>query len=97
MVSGLVIATPADRNRVDIADKEPGFSSHPEELLALNEALDRMDTIDSRLRQLVEYRFYCGLSEKETAELLGVTVRTVQRDWVKARAFLYGELYADGT
>ena len=48
----------------------------------------------SGYRRIVEYRFFCGLTEKETAELLGVTVRTVQRDWMKARAWLYKELYS---
>ena len=79
--------------RTSIEEKQLGFDSPLEELLAVEEALERLDKIDARLRQLVEYRFYCGLTEEETAELLRVTVRTVQRDWVKARAWLYKELY----
>jgi RNA polymerase sigma factor (sigma-70 family) len=51
--------------------------------------------VDERLRQIVEYRFYAGLSENEIADLLGVTTRTIQRDWVKARAWLYSELYPE--
>jgi DNA-directed RNA polymerase specialized sigma24 family protein len=47
------------------------------------------------MRQVVEYRFYCGLTEDETAELMGVTKRTIQREWAKARAWLYKELYQE--
>ena len=48
--------------------------------------------IDERLRQVVELKFFAGLSETEIAEFLGVTTRTVERDWVKARLFLLREL-----
>ncbi len=77
----------------NLDDKQIGVDAPLDEVLALDEALNRMDQIDSRMRRVVEYRYYCGLSEQETAELLGVTVRTVQREWVKARAWLYDELY----
>jgi RNA polymerase sigma factor (TIGR02999 family) len=80
-------------HRTSLEKKQLGFDSPPEELLALDEALDRMDRISPRMRQVVEYRFYCGLTEEETAKLLGVTVRTIQREWLKARAWLYKELY----
>jgi DNA-directed RNA polymerase specialized sigma24 family protein len=46
---------------------------------------------------VITLRFFGGLSTGETAEVLGVTDRTVRRDWRKARAFLYGELYGDET
>jgi RNA polymerase sigma factor (TIGR02999 family) len=82
-------------NRTSIENKQLGFDSPLEELLAVEEALEKLGRTDERLRKLVEYRFFCGLSEQETAELLGVTVRTVQRDWVKARAWLYRELYSE--
>jgi RNA polymerase sigma factor (TIGR02999 family) len=65
-----------------------------EELLALDDALDRLDAIDTRLRQVVELRFFGGLTDSEVGEVLGVTRRTVQRDWTRARAWLYGELYS---
>lgn len=63
------------------------------ELLALDQALDRLEALDARLRQVVELRFFGGLQENEVAEVLGVTTRTVQRDWTRARAWLYRELY----
>lgn len=57
-------------------------------LLQLNDALDRLATLDPRLARVVECRFFGGLTEAETAEALGITSRTVQRDWVKARVLL---------
>ena len=61
-------------------------------LIALDEALERLSVIDSRLCRVVECRYFAGLSDDETAEALGVTPRTVRRDWVKARGWLYAEL-----
>ena len=83
-----------DWDRTSLDNKGLGFDAPLADLLALDQALDRLSGIDERLRRIVEYRFFCGLTEKETAELLGVTVRTVQRDWMKARAWLYKELYS---
>jgi RNA polymerase sigma factor (TIGR02999 family) len=67
-----------------------------EQLLALDEALTRLDALNSRLRQVVECRFFAGMTEEETAQVLEVTVRTVQRDWARARAWLYQELDESG-
>lgn len=64
----------------------------PEEILALDEAMDRLGDFSPRLKQVVEYRFFAGLEETEIAELLQVTTRTVQRDWARARAWLHQEL-----
>ena len=57
-------------------------------ILELDEALERLAAWDERLARVVDCRFFGGLSESETAEALGLTVRTVQRDWVKARILL---------
>lgn len=65
-----------------------------DELLSLDAALEELGRIDPRLCQVVEYRFFAGLSEEEIAARMGVTTRTVQRDWVKARAWLHKELYS---
>lgn len=67
----------------------------PEELLALTDALERLELQSPRLRTVVEYRFFGGLEEQEIAELLGVTTRTVQRDWVRARAWLHQSMHGD--
>lgn len=63
-----------------------------ETLMALDEALGRLAALSERLGRVVECRFFAGLNEEETAEALGVTTRTVQRDWAKARGWLYLEL-----
>jgi len=69
------------------------YELDPEELLALDQALGELG---DRQRQVVELRFFGGLTEREVAELLDVTPRTVRRDWVKARAHLYRRLYVGG-
>jgi RNA polymerase sigma factor (TIGR02999 family) len=65
------------------------------ELLALDEALERLTAMDARLGQVVECRFFGGLSEAETARALGVSERTVSRDWATARGWLHDELRND--
>jgi RNA polymerase sigma factor (sigma-70 family) len=67
-----------------------------DEIVALDEALERLGALDERLARVVECRFFAGLTESETAAVLGVTPRTVARDWVKAKGWLYQELRADG-
>lgn len=62
------------------------------DVLALDQALERLATLDARLAQVVEWRFFGGMSEPEIAAELGVAERTVQRDWRRARAFLHSEL-----
>jgi len=61
-------------------------------LLALDEALTELARIDERLSRVVECRFFAGLTEEETAEVLGVTARTVRRDWIKAKGWLHNAL-----
>jgi RNA polymerase sigma factor (TIGR02999 family) len=61
-------------------------------LLALDDALTRLAELDERLARVVECRFFGGFTEEETAEVLGVTPRTVRRDWVKAKGWLYQTL-----
>lgn len=66
----------------------------PEHLLALDEALVRLATLDARQARVVEARVFAGLTAEESAEALGVSVPTVQRDWRAARAWLARELAA---
>jgi RNA polymerase sigma factor (TIGR02999 family) len=61
-------------------------------LIALDDALEAMQAASPRLVQLVECRFFIGLSEAETAEVMGTSVRTVRRDWVKAKGWLAAAL-----
>jgi RNA polymerase sigma factor (TIGR02999 family) len=74
---------------------EPSFiyvDEQPHELLAIDEVLGRLAHLDPRQAEVVELRFFGGRSEEEIAEILGVSVRTVKRDWRVARAWLYAEL-----
>lgn len=66
------------------------------DLLALDEALDRLAALNARQAKIVELRYFGGLTEEETAEALKVSLRTVQRDWNLARLWLYRELNAGG-
>lgn len=61
-------------------------------MIALDEALLRLAELNPRAAQVIELRFFGGLTEEETASMLGVTRRTVNRDWEMARAWLYGEI-----
>jgi RNA polymerase sigma factor (TIGR02999 family) len=63
-----------------------------EGMLALNEAMERLASEMPRLADVVECRFFGGYGEEDTARALGVSLRTVQRDWLKARAWLFREL-----
>jgi len=67
-------------------------SQRADELLELDAALDRLGDVEPRLAHVVECRFFAGYTEEETAAALGVTARTVTRDWVKAKAWLQREL-----
>jgi len=80
-----------DLQRVSL-DDEAAMVGRGETLLALDEALDRLAELNERLSRVVECRYFAGLTDEETAVALGVTSRTVQRDWVKARAWLSIEL-----
>jgi len=62
------------------------------DLLVLDDLLSRLAALDERQARLVELRFFAGLTEDEAAESLGVSLRTVQKDWRKARAWLLAEL-----
>jgi RNA polymerase sigma factor (TIGR02999 family) len=80
---------PLDEVEEFLADREA------DEVLALDEALDRLTDINPRGAEVVSYRFYSGLTMEETAEMLGVSTKTVQRDWLMARAWLRNEITQD--
>lgn len=64
----------------------------PAGILAIDEALHKLESLDARQEQIVEMRFFGGLTVEETAEVLGVSLRTVEREWTMARAWLYMQL-----
>lgn len=75
---------------VTLSDGDQGRDVNADELLALDDILEQLEP---RQRQVVELRFFGGLEEKDIAQALGISERTVRRDWVKARAWLYRALY----
>jgi RNA polymerase sigma-70 factor, ECF subfamily len=77
---------------VDVDDCVGMSLQQTEELIALDIALDRLEKMNSRQRQVVEMRYFGGLSIEEAAEVLKVSPITVKRDWVAARAWLKGQL-----
>jgi RNA polymerase sigma factor (TIGR02999 family) len=79
---------------VTLDDGVVSLDERAENLVALDEALTRLSELNPRLSRVVECRFFGGLTEEEIAEALGVTTRTVKRDWAKARGWLYQELTA---
>ena len=94
-----------DHARGHVRDKRGGRSEHvqldealvfsPErsaDFLELNAALERLAEIDARQAQIVEMRFFAGLTVEETAEVLKISPKTVKRDWSVAKAWLHGEL-----
>ncbi len=85
-----------DRVAVELDEQLVAAPERSAELLAVDEALCRLESVEPELAQLVEWRFYAGLSIDEIAELLEVSDRTVKRRWRSARAFLYQDLAAQG-
>jgi len=77
---------------VTLDDDLTAADSQAESLLELHEALDKLSQLDERLARVVECRFFGGMTEQETAEALHIAVRTVRRDWIKARGLLYQAL-----
>jgi RNA polymerase sigma factor (TIGR02999 family) len=75
--------------RVPLDDDMMGTETELLELLAVNLALDQLASRDARMVQIVECRYFGGMPESEIAEALGVSTRTVERSWQKARAYLY--------
>lgn len=81
-----------DFQQITFDEQSIAADDQPEALVQLDEALERLGTLGPRLVRVVECRFFGGLTEEEIAEALGLTVRTVQRDWAKARMMLRREL-----
>jgi RNA polymerase sigma-70 factor (ECF subfamily) len=81
---------------IEIFDEREATADVPTvDILALDEALSRLEGLEPRLTRIVEMRFFAGFSVKETAGALGLSERTVKRAWQKARAFLYAELHPE--
>ena len=71
-----------------IEDIDFAVDTEADRVLAIDEALSALEQISVRMGQIVECRFFAGMTEEETAAALGVSLRTVQREWMRARAWL---------
>lgn len=84
---------PGSGIRVALDDGMPGAAARvDEDVLSIDEALTALQQIDPRAARVVELRFFAGLQEGEAAAALGISVATLKRDWVFARAWLYERL-----
>lgn len=75
--------------KITLSNLDVPANDDPERVLAVSEAVDRLAAVDPRLAEIVKLRLYAGLGEEETADVLGLSVRTVRRDWHYARAWLF--------
>jgi len=82
----------AQREAIEISERDGLSVEQAEELVALDAALNRLQELNPRHRQIVELRYFGGLSVEETAEALNVSPITVKRDWRAARAWLKGQV-----
>jgi RNA polymerase sigma factor (TIGR02999 family) len=82
-----------DWHPTTLGDGDAAVDVDADEMLALNDALERLD---ERQRQVIEMRFFAGMEEREIADALGISERTVRREWTRARASLYRTLYLHG-
>lgn len=81
-----------NRQRFEFDDAMTACREQSDDLLALNDALESLAGIDPRKAQLVEMRYFGGLSSQETADALDISLATVKRDWIVARTWLLAEL-----
>jgi len=81
-----------DRQRVDLSDDALGEVSQATELLALHEALERLEAQDPAMASVVKLRYFAGLTVPDTARVLGLSPRSVNRTWAEARAWLYSQM-----
>jgi RNA polymerase sigma factor (TIGR02999 family) len=84
-----------ERRRVDLDQIELALDTNDEQLIALDEALDQLAVEDPDAARLVNLRFFAGLTLKDAASLLGLALRTAERQWAYARAWLYARLSQD--
>ena len=80
---------------VSLGGNDAALDVELDEIIALDDALERLNGVDERLRKIVELRFFAGLEQEEIARMLGVSTRTVERDWLKARMVLLDALARD--
>jgi RNA polymerase sigma factor (TIGR02999 family) len=84
-----------DRRRLDLDDVQLSVAEVPDDLLALNDALDELSQVHPEKAELVKLRYFTGLTVSEAAEVLGIATSTADRHWVYARAWLYRRIVGD--
>ncbi len=82
------------RSAVEMPDVAAPIAPEDEQMLALNEALEKLATFDSQKAELVKLRYFVGMTIEESAEILGISTRTAKRHWTYARAWLGEEIRA---
>ncbi len=87
---------PGSAVRVSLGAIDDPLTGPDEDLLAIDDALRELETVDQRASKVVELRFFAGLLEAEAADALGVSLATLKRDWTFARAWLYDRLHRSG-
>jgi RNA polymerase sigma factor (TIGR02999 family) len=83
---------PLENLHIDVAELVPSAMRSGEDMIVLDQALDQLDVINSRQREVVELRYFGGLEFTEIAKLLDCSERTAKREWERARAFLYAQM-----
>lgn len=78
--------------RVEFDERIVKSAEDPDQVLALHEALERLETLDPDQARIVELRYFAGFSNEEVAEMTGKSIRTIEREWGLARNWLYGQL-----
>ena len=83
------------QQRCDLARREMARTFRTVDLLALNEALETLAEVDPQRSRIVELRFFAGLTIEETAQVMGVSPRTIDRQWQTAKAWLFREITSE--
>jgi RNA polymerase sigma factor (TIGR02999 family) len=84
-----------DYRRIDLDQAEVGAAGNDEELIALDDALCELERLDEIAAQVVKLRFFAGLKQREVATALGISLRSAERQWASARAWLFDRLRRD--
>jgi len=85
-----------DQQRVNLQEVDLAAPSDDDQLLAVNDALDKLAAQHKEEAELVKLRYFVGMTNEEAAEVLGISVRTAKYYWTHARAWLYREIQAAG-
>jgi RNA polymerase sigma factor (TIGR02999 family) len=84
------------RSLDDVEETLPEFTESPEQIIVLNDLLNKLEQQNPRWLRIVDARYFAGMTEPETAAALGLSERTVRRDWQDAREWLFSQMNATG-